>query len=52
MNAFFSALYRGFICASAALLISLVVGMSFVQSTATVPSGHHAPVVAANIVKA
>ncbi len=37
MNAFVSTLYRDLTCAAAALLISLVIGMSFVQSTATAP---------------
>ena len=37
MNAFVSALYRDLTCAAAALLISVVVGASFVQSTATAP---------------
>jgi hypothetical protein len=35
MNAFVSALYRDLTCAAAAVLISVIVGMSFVQSTAT-----------------
>jgi hypothetical protein len=39
MNAFVSALYRDLTCAAAAILISVVVGMSFVQSTATAPAG-------------
>ncbi len=43
MNAFISTLYRDLTCAVAALLISAVVGASFVQSTATAP-GAHAPV--------
>ena len=38
MNAFVSALYRDLTCAAAAVLISVVVGMSFVQSTATAPA--------------
>ena len=37
MNAFVSTLYRDLTCAAAALLISVVVGASFVQSTATAP---------------
>ena len=37
MNAYASVLYRDLTCAAAALLISVVVGMSFVQSTATAP---------------
>ena len=35
MNAFVSTLYRDLTCAAAALLISVIVGASFVQSTAT-----------------
>ena len=35
MNAFVSTLYRDLSCAAAALLISVIVGASFVQSTAT-----------------
>ena len=35
MNAIVSSLYRDLTCAAAALLISLIVGASFVQSTAT-----------------
>ena len=38
MNTFVSALYRDLTCAAAAVLISVVVGMSFVQSTATAPA--------------
>ena len=38
MNAFVSALYRDLTCAAAAVLISMVIGMSFVQSTATAPA--------------
>ena len=38
MNAFVSALYRDLTCAAAAVLISVVVGMSFVESTATAPA--------------
>ena len=37
MNAFVSTLYRDLTCAAAALLISVIVGASFVQSTATAP---------------
>ena len=37
MNAYISALYRDLTCAAAALLISVIVGASFVQSTATAP---------------
>jgi len=46
MNAIVSSLYRDLTCAAAALLISLLVSASFVQSTATVP-GANAPVAAA-----
>ena len=35
MNAIISTLYRDLTCAAAALLISVVIGASFVQSTAT-----------------
>jgi hypothetical protein len=37
MNAIVSSLYRDLTCAAAALLISLLIGASFVQSTATPP---------------
>ena len=37
MNAFISAAYRDLTCAAAALLITVVMGASFVQSTATAP---------------
>jgi hypothetical protein len=37
MNTIVSSLYRDLTCAAAALLISLVIGASFVQSTATPP---------------
>jgi len=42
MNAIISSLYRDLTCAAAALLISVVIGASFVQSTATAPGGHEA----------
>jgi hypothetical protein len=42
MNAFISAVYRDLTCTAAALLITVVMGASFVQSTATAP-GSHAP---------
>jgi len=45
MNAFASTLYRDLTCAAAAILISLVVSMSFVQSTSVAP-GTHAPAAA------
>jgi len=37
MNAIVATLYRDLTCAAAALVISYVVGASFVQSTATAP---------------
>ena len=37
MNTFASTLYRDLTCAAAAVLISLVVSMSFVQSTSVAP---------------
>ena len=37
MNAFLSTLYRDLTCAAAALVITLIVGASFVESTAVVP---------------
>jgi hypothetical protein len=42
MNAFISAFYRDLTCVAAALLITVVVGASFVQSTATAPGPHAA----------
>jgi hypothetical protein len=38
MNAFISAVYRDLTCTAAALLITVVVGASFVQSTAAAPA--------------
>ena len=38
MNAFASMLYRDLTCAAAAAVISLIVGLSFVQSTAVAPA--------------
>ena len=38
MNAYISAVYRDLTCAAAALLITLVMGASFVQSTAAPPA--------------
>jgi len=38
MNAFLSSLSRDLSCASAALLISVVIGASFVESTAAAPA--------------
>jgi hypothetical protein len=46
MNAIVSSLYRDLTCAAAALLISVVIGASFVQSTATAPGAHAPPAVA------
>jgi len=43
MNAIISSLYRDLTCAAAALLISMVVGASFVHSTATAPGTASAP---------
>ena len=47
MNAIVSSFYRDLTCAAAALLISVVIGASFVQSTAIAP-GTHAVVSAAS----
>jgi len=38
MNAIVATLYRDLTCAAAALVISFIVGASFVQSTATAPA--------------
>jgi hypothetical protein len=38
MNAFASILYRDVTCAAAALVISLIVAGSFLQSTSTAPT--------------
>jgi hypothetical protein len=51
MNAFVATLTRNLTCAAAALLISLVMSASFVQSTATAP-GAYAPVAAARTANA
>ena len=40
MNTFASTAFRNLTCVAAAVLISLVMAMSFVQSTATVPGAH------------
>ncbi len=40
MSAYISAFLRRFTCAGAAVLISVVVSASFVQSTATAPGAH------------
>jgi hypothetical protein len=42
MNAIVSSFYRDLTCAAAALLISMVIGASFVQSTATAPGTYAA----------
>jgi len=42
MNAFASVLYRDVTCAAAAVLISLVVSLSFVQSTSVAPGAQTA----------
>jgi hypothetical protein len=46
MNTFASVLYRDLTCAAAAVLISVIVGMSFVQSTATAQAAPTATVTA------
>jgi hypothetical protein len=38
MNAFVSTLYRDLTCAAAAVVISLIVAGSFLQSTSTAPA--------------
>ncbi len=43
MNAIVSSLYRDLTCATAALLISVVIGASFMQATASVPGQAPAP---------
>ena len=52
MNAFVYTLYRDLTCAAAAMLISLVIGASFVQSTASAPGTQSATVVAAPAIHA
>ena len=47
MNAIVSSLYRDLTCAAAAVLISMVIGASFVHSTATAPGTASAPAAAA-----
>jgi len=46
MNVIISTLYRDLTCAAAAVLISVVIGASFVQSTATAPATTAATAVA------
>ena len=48
MNAFAFTMFRHLTCIAAAVLISVVMGLSFVQSTATVP-GTHSPVAARTV---
>jgi hypothetical protein len=43
MNAIVASLYRDLTCAAAAVLISMVIGASFVQSTATAPGAASPP---------
>ena len=40
MNTFVSALYRDLTCGAAAILITLVFGAAFVQSTSVAPGTH------------
>jgi hypothetical protein len=42
MNAFAARLYRDVTCAAAAALITLVIGLSFVQSTSAIPQARSA----------
>ena len=42
MNAFAAQLYRDVTCAAAAVLITLVIGLSFVESTSAVAQPHSA----------
>jgi hypothetical protein len=51
MSAYISAFFRSLTCAVAAVLISTVVSLSFVQSTATAP-GTHAPTAASRMANA
>ena len=46
MNAFVSILYRDLSCAAAAAVITLVLAVSFVQSTAVTPGARAAAVAA------
>jgi hypothetical protein len=48
MNALALTMFRHLTCVAAAVLISVVMGMSFVQSTATVPGHSPAAARAAN----
>ena len=47
MNAYLSVLYRDLTCAAAALVITLIVGASFVQSTSVAPGAQASTSVAA-----
>jgi len=40
MNSFIAIAYRDLTCAAAALLITLIVGASFVESTSVAPGTH------------
>jgi hypothetical protein len=48
MNAFAFTTFRHLTCVAAAMLISVVMAVSFVQSTATVP-GAHSPAAARTV---
>jgi hypothetical protein len=43
MNPFIATAYRNLTCAAAALVITLIVGASFVQSTSVAPGSHASP---------
>jgi hypothetical protein len=43
MNSFASTLYRDVTCGAAATLITLVLGLAFVQSTSVAPGTHARP---------
>ena len=47
MNAFVATFTRDLTCAAAAALISVIVGLSFVQSTSVAPAGTRASAVVA-----
>jgi hypothetical protein len=44
MTNFLTSVYRDLTCVAAASLITLVVGMAFVQSTSVAPGSHSRPV--------
>ncbi|HXW74422.1 MAG TPA: hypothetical protein VEK10_06375 [Steroidobacteraceae bacterium] len=48
MNAYLSALYRAVTCAAAALVITLIIGASFVASTSVAPGSQAATTAAAS----